>query len=684
MRVLTKLLMGIFFTIQNVIARPCSGRGDLRPLCQCSRQGFLRYTRNDSLKILIYLVLPAILILGMFTSNTLAAKDAFLWYQQAKTLYEEGDSQGALALLEELEHRFPNERAVIAKGRVLAAEIYASQGNYQKVIDLLKPLLKETDLPPKAYLLLAKSSEALGLHSDALVYIRFLQAKFPDALEVCSANVIAARIFYKRKIPDKAKRLAEKVLASDLCPLKAKAEASSLLFKLNEPDKVISFLKNNPKVKAFVPEIIKELALYHLKQGNLKQAEEEIYDYLNYSGREKEAPPLLWALGEVYFNQKKYREARRIFELILTSWPSAPQALFAKFRLYEMRYLFEEKIGRFDPQTRQILLNVIKALKKDYPKAPITEEAHALEIEILLELKKIDECLKSAWAFLKKYPQSPFLPKIFPVLCKASSLFEQKLLGEKDYEEVILFFEKHKPELEKAGCGLTFYWAAQAYLSLNLETQARLTLLKGVLLPLPDVWEKDFKLTLADLLIRNSEYDLSERFLKELREKYPEINKNPYFLYLCGLLNEGEGKLIKALNFLEKAYHETATPEMKEKIRKDLLKVLISVGRYQEALVLLKEAKEVDLELGKALVTKALNEEKYGLSQKALAFLLKKFPKDRELKWLEGLLLERQGEAEKALAIWQEMANGNDLYGRLASSLVKEEKLVEEARQEIY
>ncbi|OAG28158.1 tetratricopeptide repeat protein [Thermodesulfatator autotrophicus] len=621
---------------------------------------------------------------GFFITQAIAAQEALLWYQQAKTLYQEGNSQGALALLEELERRFPKERVVIARGRILAAEIYASQGKYQKVIELLTPLLKETDLTPRAYLLLARSAEALGLNSEALLYVRLLKTKFPEAQEICGGDIVAAKVFYKRKLYDRAERLAERVLTTENCSIDTKAEASFLLFRLNKPDKVVTFLEKNPRAKAFLPEVLKELALYHLKQGKFKQAEEEIYDYLNFSGREKEAPPLLWALAEALFKQKKYKEARRIYELILTSWPSAKQALFAKFRLYEMRYLFEEKIGHVNPQTRNILLNVILVLKRDYPEAPLTEEAHALEIKLLLEAKKISQALESAWAFLKKYPESPYLSRVFPVLCKASSLFEQNLLGKKDYQGLILFFNEHKQELEKASCGLSFYWAAQAYLSLNLETEARLTLLKGVLLSLPDVWEKDFKLTLVDLLLKDEEYELSLKFLKELGEKYKEINQNPYYLYLLGRLNKETGKLIEALEFLKRAYKLAVTPEIKAKIQKDYLENLIILGRYEKAFSLLQEASKVDLELAKALVTRTLKEEKYLIAQKVLSFLRKKFPEDRELLWLEGLLWERLGEPEKAFGIWQKLAKGNDVYAQLASSLLKEEKLIEEARKEIY
>ncbi len=645
-----------------------------------------RYPSTDLRKSVLLGSLLVFLTLVFFTP-AFATEGAKWWYEQARTFYQEGDHDRALALLEELEKRFPKERPLVAKARLLAAEIYFERNDYQKVLDLLRPLIKEADLPPRAYILLAASAEALGLYEDALTYVRFLKTKFPECPEICEGNLIAARIFLARKIPEKTKRLADMVFSSDKCKLEEKAKAISILLKAGEsPEKFLAFLEKNPSAKTRAPQILKTLALYHLKQGNIKKAEEEIFEYLNLSGQIKETPSLLFKLGEAYFSRKDYRAARRIFELIYTSWPQEPEGTYAKFRLYQMRYLFEEKIGIKRPETRRFLLNLCRLLKKDYPNAPITEEAHAFEIKLLLEDKNIEACLKSVWDFLKKYPKSSYLSEVYPVLCRAASLWEQALLGEKRYQEIITFFAEHKNALTKASCAMSFYWAAQAYLKLGLDTKARLILLEGYFLPIPANWKADYLLSLCELLLKGDKEakSLSGKILEKYAEKDETAGENPYYRYLLGLYKESQGALVSAIPDFEFAYQKTQDPELKKDILHKILYLYVQVGRYEKALNLLKKAQKVDALLGKTLALKTLSEEKYSLCAQVLSFLQKKFPDDRELLWIKGLLLERQGEAETALALWQKLSQEKDLYGRLSSTLVKAQELVDAARSEIY
>ncbi len=614
--------------------------------------------------------------------------EAFKWYEQAQILYREGDREGALALLEEIPRRFPGAKSVQLKAKILAARIYFDQKNYRQVIETLRPLIREAELPPGAYLLLAQAAEQLGLYDEALTFLRYLKRRFPEASEVCSGNLVAARIFLDRGLKEKSRRLASRVLSLSSCSLREKSEAVAILLKTGEdPARVLSFLEKNPSARSYAPEILKTLAQFHLEKGDFEAAEKEIFDYLNYSGKLEEAPSLLYALGEAYFKARKYRQARRVFELVLTSWPHKPEALFAKFRLYQLRYLFEEKIGRKSPKTRRLLLGVCRLLKKEHPEASITEEARVVEIELLLEEKEISSCLENLWAFLREYPKSSFRSRVFRALCKASRLHLQGFLAKKEFERAILFFRAHRGELFEGRCGTSFYFAAEAYLKLDLSEEAKLVLLEGFTLPVTKAWASDYRLTLTDLLLasgRPEDFELASEILAETLKQYPEVSKSPYFHFLRGRVLSRKADWPEALAELFEAWQKTSHEHLKARAEEAYVKLLLRLGRYDEAFSILKAERPPSPFLLKMLALSLLQENRLSLGGEVISFLMEKFPEDPEIKWLYGLLLEKEGEGKKALAVWREVAPGGGLYGELAATILKASQILETSRSEIY
>ncbi len=632
------------------------------------------------------MMLVLLLIFLTMTPAMASEEGGLWWYKQAEELYHQGDAQKALAVLEEIPKRFPKDQKVIIKARLLAAQIFYEAKKYQKAIEALKPLNIE-DLTPQALLILAESYEAKGLYDEALTYVNLIQKRFLEDQALCRANLVAARIFLARKLYAKTLQLGQKILKSS-CGLKERAEAICLLIKAGEPlEKVYSFAQENPEARWYAPEIIRALALYHLKKDELPQAEKEIFEYLNYSGQEKEIPDLLFRLAEAYFKKVRYREARRLYELILTSWPYSKEASFAKFRLYYMRYLFEEKIGHKLPITRRLLLAICQRLKKKFPQAPITEEAHALEIKLLFENRQPEEALASIWDFLRHYPHSPYLSDVYQVLCRASSLVDQKFLGEKAYFELISFHLSHQKAFKEAGCGLHFYWLAQAYKALNLQGEALLSLIEAKTLSVPPVWQPNLLLDLIDLLLERGKKEdliLAQSLFQELTRKYPDATQTPYSRFLFGRFLYETGQWAKALAPLKESLEKTADEGLKKRAKELYLEALVRVGEIEEAFDLLEKEKKPNLLLTKRIALLAIKEERLSFALKVTNFLVKKAPDDDEAWWLQGLTYEKLGEANKAQKIWERLAGKKSLYATLATSLVKASSLIDQARSEIY
>ncbi len=629
----------------------------------------------------------ALFIVFILATQAWAREEGRWWYHQAKILYQEGDRERALALLEELNRRFPEDKEILVRAKILMARIYFEEKDYDQVLRTLRPLIQEVKLPPEALLLLAQAAEKQHIYDEALTYLRLLKRDYPEAKEICAGNLVAARIFAKRKLKEKAQRLARRTLERASCPLRDKAQAVSILLELGEsPEKVLSFINQNPQAKRYAPAILKSLALYHLRKGKLQQAEAEIFEYLNYSGKIEEAPALLYSLGEAYLKQKNFRAAKRIFELVLTSWPHRKEALFAKFRLYQMRYLFEEKIGHKTPKTRRILLSICRRLIKEYPDASLTEEAFAFKVKLLFEDKRILETLESIWTFLEKYPGSPYRREVLSILCRASSLFEQGLLAKKEFQKTLVFFRKHQESLKEGGCGASFYFAAEAALALGLKEEARLILLEGSPLPVPKAWAPNYRLTLVDLLYSSPEKEdraLARQLLEDTLRRYPVVSQTPYYHFLWGRMF-AETAPLRALEELKRAVKEASDPELKARAENTYWSLLLRVGRYEEAFLLLQKKKKGDPTLYKLLASRLLQEGDLKLAEKVIAALEAKYPKDPETYWLKGLLLEKQGEAQKALSVWQKVAQKGGLYGQMAQAIIKASQLVEASKSELY
>ncbi len=622
----------------------------------------------------------------LFTGQALALDEAQVWYEQARTLYQDGDQKRALALLEEIPKRFPEEKEIRLRASVLAARIYYEKGKPDKVLSLLKPWLSSTELPDEALFLLAAASVQKGLYDEALAYLRLFKKRFPDSPFKCEVELVASQVFKHRKLLSKAKRFAYRVLHQK-CSLKEKAQALSLLLSLGEkPDKFLDYLQDE-RVRRYAPEVAKSLIYYYLEQGHLAAAEKEVFKYLNLSGHEKEAPYFIFLLAEAYYKAQKYRSARRLFALLNTTWPYTKEAAFARFRLLEMKYIFEKKVGHPRPQTLKLLLAACQRLKQEYPQEPLTEEVHALECSLLLEAKRIKQALDSAWSFLKRYPKSSFRPRVLKVVCRAASLWEQKLLGEKAFQEAIIFFRSHAESLKTARCGLAFYRAAEAYLSLNLQGEALVTLLEGYELDLAPAWAPDYLLTLVDLLLERGEKEdlaLAQKILEKIQKDYPSATKSPYFSMLDGILAFRQGRYPEAFFSLHASFKKARDKELKQRAEKAYLLLLIKLSRDEEALALMKKHPQRYLLELKTLARATIEEEKWAFAQKILTFALKKFPEDAELKWLLGTLYEREGEGEKALAVWKELEKDPSLFGNFAKSQVRAADLIEEARREIY
>ncbi len=606
------------------------------------------------------------------------------WLSEARFVYQEGDLRGALQILEEAQRRFPGK--LTGEFRRLEARIRYELGEPAECVRILEPLSYSYELPPESLLILAKASLELKDYGKALFYARLVEKRARQDNLICEAKVIVARAYLANRIRRKALTKAQEVL-SMACDEKLKARALGTLLEAGYPlEKIQPLLAQQPKLTLYTPEYFKYLGDHFLKAGNLKEASQAYFRYLNLSGKVQEGPRIFFRLAEAFFHQDHLREARTYYEVILTVWPHLDEARFAKFRLYHLNYIFRKKLGLPTLKERKVLIPLINELRKNYPREEITEEAHALEIQLYIEDKRPKEAFLTAVDFLKTYPRSRFLAQVYPLLCEADSLYLQELYGDHLYEKMLNLDRKYQTFVNQARCGPHFYWLGKVFDHYHLETYYRYYFLRAYEFGVPRAWQPDLFLSLAELALNQKKLSLTRELLELLGKIYPFYRHNVFYLYLRGRLAFESGNWQEAQQLFETVLQRKDIPE---DIRMQTLEAFFELAWAARNIDLAFQILETPGFPGKDsdyafLVQMALENEDYIRARKILAAGEKKFPESVPLKWLKGLLLERMGQEKQALEVWKLLAGKETTEGKLAQGILRSLELVEEARKVIY
>ncbi len=606
------------------------------------------------------------------------------WYEQARFAFEQGDLQGALLIIKEARKRFPGR--FTEKFRLLEAEVYYEEGKFREVLRILEPMSLSYELPPRALVILAEAYLRTGNYGKALFYANLVKKRSKDVVLACKAELVLAETFVENKLSARALTKAKEILKLP-CDERIKARALSVLLRAGYPlEKLIPLFERNPALKVYAPDYFKALAEEQLKKGQLEKATENFFLYLNLSGKEEEAPSVFLRLAEAFYKKDFLKRARVLYELILTAWPHYEEAKFAKFRVYYMNYLFRKKLGLPRQKERTLLLPVIKELKEKYPQNPVTEEAHLVEIELLLEEKRPKDAFFSAVEFTERYPRSRFLKEVYRLFCEADSLYLQKLFTARDYFTILELNRKYGALAEKAGCGPHFYWLGKVFQTYHLLTPVTYYMVKAYEFGVSASQKLDLLLILSQRALEERK-EFSEALLKKLEREFPHYRDTPVFLllkaeYLLGLKN-----WIEAKKLLKKVLEDRKSPEkLKRKAVRLLLKIAESTKNVDLAFELIKGNEDLKLrsEEFASLIHTAIENGDYLKAKEVLEFAEKLYPKEASLKWLKGLLLERMGREEEALEVWKELAKTGGVEGRLAQAILKSIELVDKARRVIY
>lgn len=259
--------------------------------------------------------------------------------------------------------------------------------DFERIVNLHRHLPTLVQLSPEELLIIGESYFRVGEPEKALDLVeRALSLRRGTEL-ACEASLLRVKIFLilgrereaKKELFNLEENYCKESLGEKLLLLK------NYLLKRGKP----------------LDELLEAKLNYYLKKGLVKEAEREIFEYLNLTGNYNKGKEFFYKLAEAYYERKEILKAKKYYQLIITEWDPSKESFLSKFRLYQIAYERATIKELLPPKTIEDLLLYIALIKSKYPKEKIAEEASFLEIKIYYEKKDWERARERAKEFLK-------------------------------------------------------------------------------------------------------------------------------------------------------------------------------------------------------------------------------------------------------------------------------------------
>ncbi len=579
----------------------------------------------------------------------------------------------------------PKGREEIKKAEEIVKEIETAyrKKQYEKVGELLKELPPLFSLTPEENLIVSESFLKAGYPEKAIEFSNKVISVKRGTHEACYANLIKIKALIVKNNLNKAKKELKNFLSS-YCEESLKQQAKVLLYFIKAiPEKELTGINKNI-IRKTLGEMYKIRGVYFIKKGKLKKAEDDFFTYINVYGTYREAPALLYKIAEAYFKRKEINRAKVYYELIITNWDGTKEALFSKFRLYEIAYERALIKTLLPEKTKQDLIAYATIIKTSYPQEKIAEEASFMIVKVYFEDKKYLSAKRNAISFLKTYEKSPFAEMVKKYYCKSMSILLKRYYQKKDLSFIVKLEKEDQELLKEYKCGRALYTLGNIYLDYNFYTKASCYFI--------DAYEsggnKDFiskvLLKLGFIALETGKKALFNDIFTYLEGiQNPKVKKNPYYFYLKAYY-EMQRDLKKGDLYLKLVLKSSLPEDLKEEILRDFRDRALSLKDYKRALEYTNnkffKAKLEDYLL--LLVDTFYNNK--GMFEKVLKYAKEKFPKNSKIRWLEAYYLEREGDIKASARLWKTLTQGNSLENELARSYEKMIKLIEKSHQLVF
>ena len=514
------------------------------------------------------------------------------------------------------------------------AKIAVAEKKYDESLKLLENVLSRDPDNPDARTLEAEIWLAKGDPAKAIAILDKLNSAYPNTAIV---KYQLARAYLASKNPGQAAAALDQAIAAKPDYAEALLSLAELNLRAGKPQAAVASMEDLLKKRPDLSQARILLANAYQALGRLDDAATLFREQVKAT---PQSPEAYLILGMILRQQKKNDEARRAFE---KASELAPDNLSPIDQLVEMDLAdnrFDVAAQRIEQRLQKtpnsadalVIEGKIYAAQRAWDKAeaaflkavqsnPSTPAAYELLISTYIAANKLPEAIKELQAYLSKSPDDP------GALTLLGTIYEKEKEPAKARDAYERILAKN-PDFVLALNNLAYLYAEQ----LNQPDKAyELAQKAHTLLP----GDSSVADTLGWILYKRGDYQQALALLQESASKSPQ---NPEVQFHVGMANYMMGQVAAARSALEKAAHASADFPAKDEAQRRLAFLETSGRRATE------------------------------LSTGELESLLKQQPNDLIVLMRLAEAYEKQGEAAKAAAAYEQALGLNP---KLSSAALK-------------
>ncbi len=297
-------------------------------------------------------------------------------------------------------------------------------------------LFPDSPHAPQCYYVLGKAYAAVSFLPEAIAYWKIAAKHYPQSQWASEALMAILLNFEKQGKKKEIKKLYQDIVSQYSDSAAARAAWIIMALDFLTPDNVnkvarqVKMLESrNPEIYIKVPQILDLKGRIAELQGRDKDARKYWLHYLNLTGFKAQRAATLFRIAESCRRNDKTIMALKYYNILKKDYPSQPEALFAVFRLSQLKRSFRQRISSHisglppvtvDPHTIKLYREIIKR----FPRYPLTQEVELNLMQVLLAQGKFRDAIELAQRFLDSWPGSKFTPNVIKVGDKAIDSLE--------------------------------------------------------------------------------------------------------------------------------------------------------------------------------------------------------------------------------------------------------------------
>lgn len=361
-----------------------------------------------------------------------------------------------------------------------SAYFLKATGAYQQAI----AALPDSELAPRAKLMMGLSYMKMDYLNEAVGYFKMVSQDDPQTRSALMAHVYLAEIYFKMKKIQPAEAVFDYVRELDTKgPFYLEAYfrfgqvyyESGLFSKANEIFKEI--LKKDNRFYLAHPEILYRIGEGYFHLGRAGLARTYLYHALNMAPSQETRDLVMARIGDTYKEEKRHRDAIKIYVLTRKLYPKSVGALISQLRLADYGALRSMALkgslfNELEDGTEAATIKMYKKIVESKQDSPLIQVAMFKMGMVYYKQENYAQAIDLFTKILAKYPQGGMIGDVGHILGK-TILNEIKILYlEGQYLNLLSFYSAHQNQVDEAAWPEIRHYLALSNLALDLPGQA--------------------------------------------------------------------------------------------------------------------------------------------------------------------------------------------------------------------